>query len=348
MKFHVRLSLLLLIGCFALAGSTTSIFAQTANRQTATQSAASTKQSQPISYDLPRTNDVQQLTSFLTSLLDHQPKTAAEAEEYDKRAPAAMNAAAKKILQLEKDKTSAAYRFASKYLLAMRLMALDKTTGKEKVEIYQQIQANLKSPQIDADDLDMAVAFAEGIESAGDARLAAQAYHGFATTLATNKDPLIADLAKMLAGASRRLQLPGKPIQVAGTTTDGRPFNWKAYQGKVVLIDFWATWCGPCRTELPNLQKLHAEYRPRGFEVVSISVDEDRSKLDAYLQQTPLPWVVLHAEKGRNATAEYYGVNAVPTTILVDRSGRVVALNVRGKKLEEQLIQLMGQTARAR
>lgn len=349
MKFHVRQHLSL-IGFLALAlfDPTGFLLAQAPSGQATQKPAATTKQSEPLSYTLPQTNDVQQLTSFLSRVLDYQPQTAADAQEYDKRAPAAMNAAAEKILRLEKDKNSAAYRFASKYLLAMRLLTLDKATRKEKVEIYGQIQTNLVGPHMDADDLDMAVAFAEGLETAGDLRLAAQVYHAFATTLATKKEPLIVDLAKTLAGASRRLQLPGKPIQVVGTMIDGKPFDWKAYQGKVVLIDFWATWCGPCRAELPNLQKLHAQYRQRGFDIVSISVDEDRAKLDAFLQQTSLPWVVLHGEKGRNATAEYYGVNAVPTTILVDRAGRVMSLDVRGKKLEEQLIQLMGQTARAR
>lgn len=349
MKFHVRKHLLL-IGCLALAlfCATSSLLAQAPNGQATQKPAATTKQSEPISYTLPRTNDVKQLTSFLTRVLDYQPKTAADAQDYDKHATAAMNAAAEKILQLEKGKDSAAYRFASKYLLAMRLLTLEKATRKEKVEIYTQIQTNLAGPNMDADDLDMAVAFAEGLEAVGDLQLAAQVYHAFATTLAKNKEPLVVDLAKTLAGASRRLQLPGNPIQIVGTMIDGKPFDWKTYQGKVVLIDFWATWCGPCRAELPNLQKLHAQYSRRGFEIVSISVDEDRAKLDAFLQQTPMPWVVLHGEKGQNATAKYYGVNAVPTTILVDRSGRVVSLDTRGKKLEEKLTQLMGQTARAR
>ncbi len=327
MKFQVRQHRLL-VGCLAAAffGSTSLLMAQALNGQATQKPASAPKQSEPISYTLPQTNDVKQLTSFLIRVLDYQPKNAADVQEYDKRATPAMNAAAAR----------------------MRLLDLDELTRNEKIEIYKQIHTNLVSPHMDADDLDMAVAFAEGLETAGDLRLAAQVYHAFATTLATNKEPLIVDLAKTLAGASRRLQLPGNPIQVVGTTIDGKPFDWKTYQGKVVLIDFWATWCGPCRAELPNLQKLHAQYGQRGFEIVSISIDQDRAKLDAYLQQTPMPWVVLHGEKGRNATAEHYGVNAVPTTILVDRAGRVVSLGARGKKLEEQLIQLMGQTARAR
>ena len=141
MKFHVRQHLLL-IGCLALAlfGSTNSLLAQALNGQAAQKPAATTKQSEPISYTLPQTNDVKQLSSFLSRVLDYQPKTTADAQDYDKHAPAAMNAAAEKILQLEKDKNSAAYRFASKYLLAMRLLTLDKATRKEKVEIYRQFR----------------------------------------------------------------------------------------------------------------------------------------------------------------------------------------------------------------
>ena len=161
MKFHVR-QRPLLIGCLALAlfGSTNSLLAQALNGQATQKPAATAKQSEPISYTLPQTNDVKQLTSFLNRVLNYQPKTAADGQDYDKRAPAAMNAAAQKIMQLEKDKNSAAYRFASKYLLAMRLFTLDKATRNEKIEIYKQIHTNLVGPHMDADDLDMAVTFA--------------------------------------------------------------------------------------------------------------------------------------------------------------------------------------------
>src|SRR5690606_1724849 len=81
-------------------------------------------------------------------------------------------------------------------------------------------------------------------------------------------------IVPMLEGIARRMALPGNPIQVTGTLLDGSPFNWDAYRGKVVLVDFWATWCGPCRAEVPNVIKMYQAYHDKGFDVVGISLDE--------------------------------------------------------------------------
>ncbi len=306
----------------------------------ATQAATPSKPKAAPVYAMPKTNDVEKLGEYLSQLLDFRPSTKEQATEYDEKAPALMDAVATRITSVEKNTDSPIYRFAAKYLLAMKLVRLHKTTGEEKVALYTEIQANLVRPDMDADDIDIAIAFADGLQTIGDYRLAGQAYSGFGKTLARNEEPLVQELAKTMEATARRLQLPGKPIKMAGTPVDGRPFHWADYQGKVVLIDFWATWCGPCLAELPNVEELYAKYGSQGFEVVSISMDEDREKLDEFLEKRPMPWVVLHDVDG-NPTAKYYGVNSVPTAILVDRSGNVVSLAARGKDLETMLEKLM-------
>jgi thiol-disulfide isomerase/thioredoxin len=155
-------------------------------------------------------------------------------------------------------------------------------------------------------------------------------------------------IVPMLEGIARRMALPGNPIQVTGTLLDGSPFNWDAYRGKVVLVDFWATWCGPCRAEVPNLLKLYKAYHDKGFEVVGISLDEKPEDAQKYIDQTGIPWVTLFnqdpAQRGwEHPLATYYGITGIPRAILVDQAGNVVSMMARGKNLEIELRKLLGE-----
>ena len=104
-------------------------------------------------------------------------------------------------------------------------------------------------------------------------------------------------------------------------------------RGKVVLIDFWATWCMPCKAEIPNIKRAYAAYKDRGFEVYSISLDRDKSR---WLAEEPnLPWINVLDEAG--VYADRFSVQSIPFTILIDREGRIVAKNVRGAELDDRL-----------
>lgn len=309
--------------------------------QTLAQDAAAAQVAAP--YQVPHSQDVEELATFLTKLLSFEPKTQDEAQEYQRFAPEAMTTAAQQILTLETDQDSDNFLFAQKYLLAVDVMAIDQANAEEKQQLQEIIKRNLTSAKLDADDLDIAVAFAEGLEMTGDARGAVAAYRDFATVLIGSKDSLVAELGQLMEGSANRLELPGNPMQVEGTTLDGTPFNWSAYRGKTVLIDFWASWCGPCRAGMPHIKQLYESYRDRGFEVVAICLDEDREKLDAFLDDTQLPWVTLFEPSGQtNPTALRYGITALPTSILVDNQGQVVSLNARGEPLANLLEKMLG------
>lgn len=316
-----------------------------ANQQQAQQKVAA-KPATEADFKMPVGVDTTKIVDYLADMITYAPQTQADAELYQKVAPVEMNKAAQLVLKQEKDRSSDNYKFAYKYLMAVEAMTIEKATPERRKQFFQHVTAMLQSPEMDSDDLDIAVTFAEGLEIAGDTKMATQAYLKFADVLGKKKDPLAAELSKLMAGAARRLNLIGNPIQVVGTTTDGKPLDWKQYRGRVVLVDFWATWCGPCLHELPNIRKMHDAYRDKGFEVVGISMDEDRERLEQFLEKNPMPWPTLHEESGMNPTAVHYGISTLPATLLIDKQGNVITLEARGDQLEAQLARLLGPITR--
>jgi thiol-disulfide isomerase/thioredoxin len=117
--------------------------------------------------------------------------------------------------------------------------------------------------------------------------------------------------------------LIGKTIaDFGGKTADGRAFRLSDYKGQVVLVNFWATWCGPCHMEMPDLIKLQEKYGPRGFTIVGLADDDDLDKVAASAKQSNLNYPVLMLPSG--VREQFGGVPALPTSFLLDRSGKIV------------------------
>ena len=129
-----------------------------------------------------------------------------------------------------------------------------------------------------------------------------------------------------------------------GTSLTGETVSLSDYKGKVVLVDFWATWCGPCIHELPNVVDAYKAYHDKGFEIVAISLDETREDLEAFLKEHPeMAWVQLFDGKGwESDIAMQYNVEAIPFTLLLDQEGIVVRQDLRGEALANALADLLG------
>jgi thiol-disulfide isomerase/thioredoxin len=137
------------------------------------------------------------------------------------------------------------------------------------------------------------------------------------------------------------LQLKQEPIELKFTALDGREFNIEEYRGKVVLIDFWATWCGPCIAGMPELIDLHKKHHEAGLEIVGISFDRDKESLEKYVAENEMPWVqYFDGKTWDNDYGRKYGIRAIPTMWLVGRDGKVVDFSARmglAEKVEKLL-----------
>lgn len=141
-----------------------------------------------------------------------------------------------------------------------------------------------------------------------------------------------------------KTSIPGVEVpDFTQNNPDNKPISLKSLRGKVVLIDFWASWCGPCRRENPNVVATYNQYKDKGFEIISVSLDSDRSRwLDA-IRQDGLIWTnhVSDLQGWKNAVAAQYSVSSIPQTLLIDKDGKLIARNLRGEQLGETLKQIL-------
>jgi thiol-disulfide isomerase/thioredoxin len=144
--------------------------------------------------------------------------------------------------------------------------------------------------------------------------------------------------AKKAAGAVARLQSVGKPIEFNGTTVDGKTVNLAALKGKVVLIQYWATWCEPCIQDMERIGELHSKYAGRGFEVIGVNLDNNREEMVAFLSKNRLPWPQIHEAGGLDSRpANDLGILTLPTMMLIGKDGNVISRNLHVSELDVEL-----------
>lgn len=159
--------------------------------------------------------------------------------------------------------------------------------------------------------------------------------------LKDSKAPL--QVRKGAEGLLRKMDALGKPLELSFTALDGRKVDLKNLRGKVVLIDFWATWCIPCLQELPAVKAVYKKYHSKGLEIIGISLDEKRDVVEQFLKKNQIPWPQYFDGKGwQTHWAQYYGIQAIPAMWLVDKKGILRDQNAR-QNLEQKIQKLLNE-----
>ena len=133
---------------------------------------------------------------------------------------------------------------------------------------------------------------------------------------------------------------PALPIDVE--TTAGDRITLGSYRGKVLLVDFWASWCKPCRQEMPTVKSVYKEFHEKGFEILGISLDQSEASFEGYIEEQGITWPQIFDGKGwKSSVGQKYGINSIPATFLIDRKGTIRYRDLRGDKLREAVRELI-------
>ncbi len=140
----------------------------------------------------------------------------------------------------------------------------------------------------------------------------------------------------------QNLKIGGLAPDFTGNTPDGRKISLSDFKGKYLMIDFWASWCGPCRMENPNVVKLYEKYKSKNFEILGVSLDDNGEKWKNAIAADGLQWPQISDLKGWESDfATLYSITEIPQTYLLDKEGKIIARNLRGEALEQKLAEII-------
>lgn len=235
--------------------------------------------------------------------------------------------------------------------LIEKLSAWDTLDAAAKDEVAKKIVDRVNSPKMSSLEVSIVQLIAGNLDHMDDefaARVIAETLPAFQKSEAEDVKIALADAN--LEGMLRRFKLMGSPMELEGDVLGGGEFDWSSYRGKVVLVDFSATWCGPCVEEAPNVLNMYNLYKDKGFDVVAISLDATPEAAKEYVEANGIKWTTLFPKneddrKWNHPLVKHYGVTGIPTAILLDKDGKAVNMNARGPILQEELARLLGPVA---
>jgi peroxiredoxin len=310
-----------------------------ASSQAATNAAGQTNpQSAWTEVKVPATSDVAALFAFIQATKQLKPATPEQYAQMQR----GLREASKKVMDLVKDPKSADYAKAELEFVSSSVLLLGNDGPDAQQKTVERFKEYLSSrSKLTSRDLQMIVMAGQNLEQLEDLTIARAAYQQFADILTAKKDPSLDSMIAVMNSNVKRLELIDKKIELKGTTTSGEAFNIESLRGKYVLVCFWGSFSPPAIQEMNRLRKPYETYRDKGFEIVSICMDDDREKGKAVLAQQQWPWPQLW-DRVDEATllSTSLGISAVPSMIFVDNEGTVTSVDVNSAILQAGLADL--------
>jgi thiol-disulfide isomerase/thioredoxin len=224
-------------------------------------------------------------------------------------------------------------------MLAIDDVPLDDVTGQ-----LDSVQKYLTAEKLAARHLRLASATVHGINRLEDNEQREKYFQSFGALFAKSTDKTLSAYGRKIAKApgTSDSKLVGNDLELSGLTELGVEIDWKAYRGKVVLVDFWATWCGPCIREMPHVRELHEKLGKQGFVVLGVNLDRKPEALAEFLKENKLPWSNL-VDEGAQQAATKYGVRAIPTMMVINQQGKIAAVGHRVGGLKATIEKLLAE-----
>jgi thiol-disulfide isomerase/thioredoxin len=251
-------------------------------------------------------------------------------------------------IKLKADEREPVAKVVEQFWTPIRIFNVPTMAAAERKELAVELIAAVSTSKFSRESIGAASQLGDVLADTGNTEEAGELFERLAKVATESDDPKFQPNAERFSAIARRLRLPGHFMALEGKLLAGGELDWAAYRGKVVLVDFWATWCGPCIGELPNVKENYKKYHDKGFDVVAISLDRSREPLDKFIEKEEIPWTQLYdadIQKGtgwNHPMARHYGISAIPAAILVDKDGKVVSMAARGEELTKQLEKLLG------
>jgi len=162
---------------------------------------------------------------------------------------------------------------------------------------------------------------------------------------ANSSDARVAEAARgQLEKRQKTADLKTKPVDLKFTATDGKEIDLAQMRGKVVLVDFWASWCGPCIAEMPNVVSAYKKLHEKGFEILGISLDQDKAAMEGALKKHEMTWTQYFDGEGwKNKISTSFGITSIPATWLIDKKGMLRETELRGEALAKGVEKLLAE-----